>query len=573
MIFLSAQDLITFYLWQTQVCIWRLKELGVRKNSIHVLFAKREGQKILREDMKILRDIAHMAKVYIYEDSRINPGYLSSIRPHVIAKHFKQFQYLSNERIFYHDCDALLTTIPPLISNVIGDGWYVSDTGNYLDSSYIISRIGEESFRKMCKIVDIPPEVVRAQDCNCGGAQYLMAKATEEFWSKVETDSEHIYKFLANEIQQKRSAFSSQEMPHDHPGDIQHWCSDMWAVLWNALYFKHSVKVHEDLAFCWPKQHVSMCSKRYIFHNAGIKKAESDEYFFKADYVFHTPYQDAFDFVRPDSCSHYYISAIRRAAKREKKKALMEMTFLIPVMIDSEERHKNLLTIVRYLQKYFRTNIIILEYGETCQVDISAFDEFCERIYMPGENKLFSRTHLNNILINAAKTKYITLYDVDVIVPTSQIVQAVTAMKIKGIDMVFPYDGCFVNVDTVSGSIFSKILSEEFLAVNKDKYFISSTRSFGGCVMINRDVYIECGGDNELITSWGPDDIERYLRLKILGKSITRVKGVIFHLPHPRTITSSYATAETRIHFMKILIDIFNSNKNGLRERMEHKKD
>lgn len=69
-----------------------------------------------------------------YQNKKVYP---SSIRPHIIAKHFKTYPFLEKEVLFYHDSDIIFRTLPNWEELINDDIWYCSDTRSYLDSNYI----------------------------------------------------------------------------------------------------------------------------------------------------------------------------------------------------------------------------------------------------------------------------------------------------------------------------------------------------------------------------------------------------------------------------------------------------
>lgn len=137
----------------------------------------------------------------------------------------------------------------------------------------------------------------------------------------------------------------------------------MWSILWNAIYFQHTIKTHSDLNFSWAKNSIQYWNKNYILHNAGVGQKEAEQYFYKGNYVYHSPFFESFNYVDKKSCSFIYSQAVKQFAPSWQRIDLTDVTFLIPAMIDSDDRLNNLFTVVRYLHKYFNTNIIIYEYG------------------------------------------------------------------------------------------------------------------------------------------------------------------------------------------------------------------
>lgn len=562
--FLSAQHITTYYLWQLEVCVFNLHSQGVHQDQIHVLFATCPDQRLSEEDRIMLASIRQLATVFFYEDDRQERNYPSSVRPHVIAKHFLQFPQLEKATIFYHDCDIFFRELPPLLRQLNGDTWYVSDTAGYLDSHYLQRHIGEKGLLDMCGLVGVDALKVREQDADCGGAQYIMNKLTAAFWQKVEKDSEAIFTFLqkANREQYREKAVA--EAPFEYGKNVQSWCADMWAVLWNALYFKHAVKVHPDLAFSWPKRPIESWRQNYILHNAGVVQEEAEQFFYKGNYIYHTPFSETFNFVDPQCCSVIYAEAVAAIAKPCKGLPLLDFSFLIPVMVDSDDRLDNLYTTTRYLQKHFGTRIFILEYGKQQQVNPAMLPRTTTLEFVQGDSEVFHRTSFNNRLIEMASTPFIVLYDTDVILPVCQLMEAAQVLRTQESDVVYPYDGSFLSMDKLSSAIFSKFLDDRFLMENAEKYAVSSRRSVGGCVMLGRESYRRAGKENEKFTSWGPEDVERYNRMKILGYTVKRVEGPLYHMYHERGRNSCYNDQEVAIAFLEEYAKVFNMKKREL---------
>lgn len=565
-VFLSAQHLTTYYLWQVQVCVYNLVSKDVRKEQLHILFATFPHEEPSEEDLTILDSIKKVANVFFYQDNRAKNKYPSSIRPHIIAKHFSSFPELGKEKVFYHDCDVIFRELPPIFNQLSESDWYISDTANYLDSDYIKIHIGEENFAIMCGLVGINTDIVIDQDTNCGGAQYIMSNLTAAFWQKVEVDSEQIYIFLQNLNREKKIAQIFDGDNVDSFKGIQSWCADMWAVLWNALYFKQKVKIHSDLDFSWPKNPKEIWSNNYILHNAGVEQIDAEQYFYKGNYIYHTPFSETFEYVNKQSCSFIYSEAVKMMAEQRQRVKLLDITFLIPVMIDSQDRLDNFFTCVRYLQKHFDTNISILEYGTHQIIKSELLPKGTSLRFVQGNEKIFHRTHFINQLIDAATTPYISIFDTDVIIPVSQIIETAYLLRNNETDVVYPYDGTFVNIDKLSAVIFSKFLEDKFLCENKEKFILSSRRSVGGCVILNHESFIKAGGENEKFTSWGPEDVERYNRMKILGFKIKRVSGPLYHMYHERGKNSGYEDSLKYIDFIEEYSKVFNMKKKELEE-------
>ena len=87
-----------------------------------------------------------------------------------------------------------------------------------------------------------------------------------------------------------------------------------------------------------------------------------------------------------------------------------------------------------------------------------------------------------------------------------------------------------------------------------------------GAIFLNRKDFIQAGMSNEHITSWGPDDAEQKKRMEILGYSMVRVAGPLFHLWHPRGINSSYGNQEERLRLTEEYLKVASSGKVELQQ-------
>lgn len=213
---------------------------------------------------------------------------------------------------------------------------------------------------------------------------------------------------------------------------------------------------------------------------------------------------------------------------------LKDVTFTIPFKKDSDERLENILTIIKYLQKYFDTNIIVAE-----QDDVRKFPtvDGIEYVFFPATNYLMLRTTLLNKMCKMTKTPYIANYDTDVIFTVDQYVQAVNGLRSNVVDGVFPYAGRFMNY---IGAERQRIISTLSLdGITEANGHLNHPNSVGGALIWNKQKFIEGGMENENFKSWGFEDNERMVRFTRLGYRIGRVAGILYHLNHPVSQNSS----------------------------------
>ena len=124
MIYLSAQPDDFYFLWQLQLQLFNFSKLGIRPENIHVLIGY-NSKKGLSKEFENFIGQNKQAIFFIYPDERKSRCYLSSLRPHMIAEHFRKYPELEIENIFYHDSDIVFNSLPDFESLCNDDIWYV----------------------------------------------------------------------------------------------------------------------------------------------------------------------------------------------------------------------------------------------------------------------------------------------------------------------------------------------------------------------------------------------------------------------------------------------------------------
>lgn len=221
MIYLSAQPDELYFLWQIKLLVFNFKRINIRRENIHILIAysKEYGlNPLVREYIMQNQD----ALYFTYEDTRVKKEYPSSIRPHIIYKHFEENPFLEKETIFYHDSDILLKEKLDKLHLLQGEVWYASSTKGYTGIDCIIRTFGEAVFERMCKLINVDREKIEGNALNAGGAQYILKHVKSSFWKKMEEDCELVYSYLLT--------FAHTDYPfNDTPNNAktQAWYTDM----------------------------------------------------------------------------------------------------------------------------------------------------------------------------------------------------------------------------------------------------------------------------------------------------------------------------------------------------------
>jgi hypothetical protein len=299
--FICAQPATLFYAWQVEVMLQNFISVGININNVEIVCNIEDN--VPPEWSKLANGYA--ARFFFYYDKRETKHYVSSIRPNILKQHFEAYPELKDDAIFYHDCDIVFTKPIEWYKFTFDNKWYGSDTRFYISHDYIISK-GEDILDKMCEIVNIDKQVIKDNELNCIGAQYLMKGIDAAFWANVEKDSEKLFKEITEISIQKRLANPSYH-------ELQIWCADMWAVLWNGWKLGYETIVHDDLKFSWATSNQKTWDECFIYHNAGAVNSNSG-IFYKSDYNYKLPYNEELD-IKKDTASYNYWQLIQKTAK------------------------------------------------------------------------------------------------------------------------------------------------------------------------------------------------------------------------------------------------------------------
>ena len=211
---------------------------------------------------------------------------------------------------------------------------------------------------------------------------------------------------------------------------------------------------------------------------------------------------------------------------------LKELTILIALKVDSEDRINNLDIVFNYLQNNFNTNIIISEQDESPKLE-GRYN--CNYVFLKTSD-FFNRQRGVNLAAKKATTPVIAHYDADILLRPNQIYKATQLILNKDVDIVYPYDGKFYDVPKHFHRLVTKTKALDCIRVDECTLF--NPHSVGGVVFFNRDVFWAGGGANENFKGLGYEDNEIFNRFTKLGYNIGRLNYPLFHLTHVRKDTS-----------------------------------
>lgn len=240
---------------------------------------------------------------------------------------------------------------------------------------------------------------------------------------------------------------------------------------------------------------------------------------------------------------------------------MSDVTIVIPIRIDSDVRIQNLQTIIHLYSCLQGIHFIILEADSSQLLDLKT-DEKIEYIYCKDDSTIFHHTYYRNKMIRLARTPIVIVWDVDILVPLSQLYMAVEEIRKYHVVLSYPYDGICYDLTPNISKDFRRSLDWQVLLSNKDDLkTMFGELTVGGVFVIDCQKYIQLGMENEYFVGWGPEDVERLKRLTIMDIPVSRIEGCIYHLFHPRKLNSSYVSRSQYISVMNELFRICGMTK------------
>ena len=245
------------------------------------------------------------------------------------------------------------------------------------------------------------------------------------------------------------------------------------------------------------------------------------------------------------------------------------LTIVMPVRIESDEREANLKAVLQHVCG-LGCRVILLEADKQ-----SAFKDkkemnmelmrCIEHEFVTDSSPVFHRTRYINRLLNETNTEIVAVWDADILVAYHQVYEAVDNI-LKGCTIAYPYNGEYVMLSEVESNAARRNFDIENLKSLKLQSVFG--RPFcGGVFLVHRKQYLQCGGENEHFTGWGPEDAERLRRVSILGHSVKWAEeGQAYHLNHSRGKNSDFYSEEDAVRLRKELVKVCSMEKEELKE-------
>lgn len=249
---------------------------------------------------------------------------------------------------------------------------------------------------------------------------------------------------------------------------------------------------------------------------------------------------------------------------------LSNVTFIIPLRIDTDDRLRNIILSTSFLLNIFDCKVIVKESDEMKKFEmwalptIKSIADTSNLTYQYEENHddHFHRTRLLNEMVLDATTEIVVNYDSDIILPISSYVAAKEMLDDHESDVVYPYrfgaqgerkvvlNTIIEDVDDLAGLLNQPVVKEFVDTWSPSKLDQSygyaphakgeGWAEYGMVQFFNRQVYMDGYLENENFIAYAPEDVERHHRWKLFGYKIGRINNHAYHLEHKRTPNSSY---------------------------------
>lgn len=221
---------------------------------------------------------------------------------------------------------------------------------------------------------------------------------------------------------------------------------------------------------------------------------------------------------------------------------MKDLSFIIPIRVDTEDRIDNCLTVLRFLQLHFPNSEVLLmeQDSEPRTAKIIASFPWIRRSFEINPGR-FSKSRAVNEGVALSTRPLICMCDTDILLHPDAIRQACRMLRRDLGRVVIPHNRIFMDV---SGALKAEISS----SLDMEKY--GKVRRFsdapvrsdnatrdcnGGIFLAEKKVLLLSGGLNKKMISYGWEDTEFIRRLDKLGQyTFMLPKYNLVHLDHRR---------------------------------------
>lgn len=239
---------------------------------------------------------------------------------------------------------------------------------------------------------------------------------------------------------------------------------------------------------------------------------------------------------------------------------LENTTFIIPLRIESEDRMRNIITVLCFLLETFNAKVIVKEvdYQKVFEPQVlPQISNFLEdkisnltHIFEHSDDSVFHRTKILNEMLHLSTTDVVVNYDCDVVLRPETYYKSVSMIIDEGYDLIYPYGkGSYQQQVFANDELVTKFINEDFdfdILMNSSQNYLSDR---GHVQFFKRSSYIEGGMENENFIGSAPEDLERHDRYVKLGYKVGRIDDLIFHFEHSRGMNSYPISVQRSPHW------------------------
>jgi hypothetical protein len=312
--FITAQPDVPYFHWQCKLYTYNFIKLGIRPEQIHIVFSIFKDKQPSEGALELKKTGVN---VHFFVDERKDKSYIPSVKPYLVSKWMEQNPELG-KLFFLHDADIIFRKLPNFDSLLVDDINYLSDTIGYIGYDYIVYACKNyerkhqqlkqgQLLEEMAKVIDLPVELIKENQKNSGGGQYLIKNTTHDLWWEIYEDCTPLY----NKMKEFHKIY-----PIDS-GAIQFWTAEMWSTLWHIWKAGQKTKISQELNFSWATDNVKIYENKNILHMAGVTNSLKDKMFYKGEYINVNPIEklrinsNHFDYVDKNNASWKYIELMQ----------------------------------------------------------------------------------------------------------------------------------------------------------------------------------------------------------------------------------------------------------------------
>ena len=197
MIFVSAQPDSPNFHCKVELCMYQFAKHGI-SDRCYAIFGY-TGTK----PSEYAIELSKRYNIYFYKCSN---DLTASIAPNLLKQFFQEFPELGI-CVFYHESDILLAYLPKFELILNTNYGHLSDITSQINYTYIHTCANrykavhnsieeDDILTKMCECINISEDLVRKNNSNSGGGQYLLKTITSDYWANVESSVSKLYMML-----------------------------------------------------------------------------------------------------------------------------------------------------------------------------------------------------------------------------------------------------------------------------------------------------------------------------------------------------------------------------------------